>query len=180
MPDLAGRVFAVGPATAAKIGNYGLSVEGVPDRFSAADLARLLSRSGLQGANILIPRGNIARGELARSLRDDGANVDDVVVYNTAGPDPDQVASLGQRLESREFDAVSFASPSAVNNFITVLPAGLLRHLKQCTAIAVIGPMTEKALEAAGLKADIVAAAATARGLVDAIAEYFRTNVGVA
>ncbi len=179
-PDHVRQVFAVGPATAAKVEAFGVQVQGVPDRFSSADLAGLLLTSQQQGLRLLNPRGNIGREEVAERLREGGATVDEVVVYNTAGPDPGQGVPLVQRIEKREFDAVTFASPSAVNNFAALLPEAMLRRLPEYTVVAVIGPTTGNAVEALGLPAPIVGAEATAGSLIDAIADYFKDKTKTA
>lgn len=173
------RMFAVGSVTAERIRARGLSVEAVPDRFSGADLAGLLSRMDLQGRKVLMPRGDIARLEVARTLRENGVSVDDVVVYRTQGPDPEQAHSVARRLQEHEFDVVTFASPSAVDNFAGSLPGGFFRELPRYAAIAVIGPTTRNAVEAQGIKAGIIADQSTAHGLVDAIDKYFRNNIGI-
>jgi uroporphyrinogen-III synthase len=165
--------FAVGEKTLEAIEQFGVRVEGVPERYSASDMADLFSRKDVRGMSTLIPRGNLGREVIAQALREQGAVVDEVVVYRTVGPDPQDVASLPQRVTGCEFDVVTLASPSAARNFATLLPDDVLRDLARHTKIAVIGPTTREAVVALGLPCDIVATQATAQGLVDAIENYF-------
>ena len=164
-------VFAVGPVTAAALSGAGLHCEGLPGRFTAASLAQLLRAHPLAGRRVLLPRSEVGRPGLAASLRDQGALVEDVAVYTTA-PGSDAAALLRDKLT--RLDVITFASGSAVAAFASAAPRGWKRPAG--LLVAVIGPTTATAADAAGLKPDIVAEDHTAAGLAGAIAAYFERS----
>jgi uroporphyrinogen-III synthase len=164
---------AVGKATAAALKGCGLEATVNPGEFTGASLAQALGRP-LSGKRVLIPQGNIARGTLSASLRENGAVVDTVTVYVTSKPEGTMRENFVRRVLSGEFDVVTFASPSAVANFGSLFPAGELSAVADHARIAVIGPTTEEAVRELGLAVDVVARESTACGLVAAIEEFFR------
>ncbi len=173
-PDSLSRLpsAAVGEATAAALRECGLRASVNSGEFTGSSMAQALGRS-LSGKRVLIPQGNIARGTLSRSLRENGAVVDTVTVYVTSKPEEAMRGSFVRRVLSGEFDVVTFASPSAAANFGSLFRAEELAAVPEHARIAVIGPTTADAVRELGLTADIVARESTARGLVAAIEEFF-------
>jgi uroporphyrinogen-III synthase len=165
------RCAAVGPATASAAAAEGFSVNHVAREFVGAALARELA-SSLAGKKILLPRSARARPDLPEALRAAGAEVTDVVAYDTGGVgaiDPEVLRAL------REFqvDVISFFSPSAIENMRCELGDELLARLAERVALAAIGPVTSAALREAGLPVAIQPAQSTAESLAAAIADYF-------
>ena len=164
-------LFAVGEKTRREIERNGLSVDLIPDRFTAEALAARIVSSGIQGKRFLCPRGNLGRDEVVDALREHGAVVDTVTVYTIAGLEESAAAEIAEELESGNIDVVTLFSPSAATQFArTTSPATLARHEVR---IAVIGSTTERAVAELGFPAHIVAATSTAEGLLDAIEKYF-------
>ena len=167
------RAVAVGEATAAALRANGLPVHFVPEEFSGESLAESLGDS-LSGKRVLIPRGNIARETVPDALRRAGALVETVTVYVTSAPEGIDGGSFVRRVLAREFDVVTFASPSAAANFGALFREDELRAAAGSARIAVIGPSTADAVRALGLGVDIIARESTACGLVQSIDEYYR------
>jgi uroporphyrinogen III methyltransferase/synthase len=161
-------IFAVGPGTAAAVGEAGLVCQALANEFTSEGLTRALEAHSMSGRRVLLPRSEIGRETVPAALRRRGAYVDDVAVYLTS-PDPEAPARLAGVLD--RIDVVSFASGSSVAGFGAAVPSGWERP--PGLRIAVIGPATASAARVAGLDPDIVATDQSSEGLADAIAAYF-------
>jgi uroporphyrinogen-III synthase len=163
----------VGPATAARLTARRLPVDLVPASASAADLARALAGAqDLAGARILWPRSDIARPELAATLRASGAVVIDPPAYRTIPMRPRALATFVRELEAGRIDAVAFLSPSSASGLASGLPGGTLDTLRGRTAVASIGPTTSAALVALGASPDVQAQERTSESLAAMIAQH--------
>ena len=82
------RLAVIGPATAAALERVGLRPDIVPDRYTSAALLDALLSGSVRGRRILLPRAAQGSRALSDGLRDGGAEVDDVAVYDvrTAAP----------------------------------------------------------------------------------------------
>ena len=80
------RIYAVGETTSRALAGYGLAVTAVPERFTAADLAKAVSAEDLAGLAFLFPTGNLASPALAESVGRLGASVETLTVYRTSAP----------------------------------------------------------------------------------------------
>jgi len=163
---------AIGQSTARAIEERGIPVRLVPEKYSGASLAEALG-SSLSGKRVLLPRGNRAHDTVPDALRDSGATVVTTVVYATEKPGGLPAESLVRRVLSGEFDVLTFASPSAAEGFRSLFSPQDLSAVPEHAKIAVIGPTTADAVGACGLPVDIIARESTARGLVQAIDDYY-------
>jgi uroporphyrinogen-III synthase len=120
----------------------------------------------LTGKRVVLPRAKIGRPRIAELLREQGAEVDDIALYNTitAVPTPESLADLQQG-----FDVLTFTSPSSVRNFLKIAPDTNFN----CT-IACIGPITRDEAQESGLSVHIMPEQYTIDGMVDAIIDYFK------
>jgi uroporphyrinogen-III synthase len=134
--------------------------------FRAAGLLAAFADVGVRGDRILLPVSSRGRDELAIGLRERGAQVDTVVAYRTVGAEGLREAVNDCLREG--FDLLTFASPSAVEEFVA---AGGER-LRGRRA-AVIGPTTRAAAQAAGLEVVAEAVPPGTEGLVRAILAFF-------
>ncbi len=169
-------VGAVGSATLQVLEAANIQVDFVPTTFTGDALA-----SGLGNINkkrILLPRAKIGRPEIAQRLRDQGALVDDIPLYDTvtAVPTPTEWQNLGAG-----FDAITFTSPSSVRNFLKIIQSKPqifldLGKLKNKT-VACIGPSTKVEAQKFGLPVQIMPEHYTIEGLVEAVKEHFKENV---
>ncbi len=163
------RIAAIGPATADAIRERGAEVELTPPRFVAEALVQALSEhTSLGGKRFLIPRADIARETLPRSLSKAGASVDVVVAYRTVY-DVEEVNKSASLVEQDVLDAVTFTSGSTVRSFYGNIPP----RIHPLVRAASIGPITSHALREYGVEPKIEAEAYTTEGLVEAIAKYF-------
>lgn len=168
------RVAAVGPATAEALAARGVAADAMPEIHSGAAVAGVMG--ALQGARVLLPRGDLARDDTADGLQRAGALVDGVTVYRTLP----SAADAGVLRQLRDgVDAVTFTSPSTVRNFGALL-GDEARRIVRTAVLATIGPTTSAAVRQIGWGEPLEAAIATTEGLVAALAAHFATAVAAA
>ena len=158
------KVAAIGPKTAHSLTVRGVTPDFVPDEYVAE--AILPGLGDLRGRWVLLPRAEIARKALPEAILAAGGVAHEIAVYQTvpAEPDPDGLAALKSGV-----DAVTFTSPSTVENFFELTRrAGLdPLNLPGNPKIACIGPITQKAAEEAGFTDILTAKEYTTEGLVE-------------
>jgi len=165
--DLAGlTTWAVGGQTARAMREVlTLAADHVPAVATAEGLVELAATVGVAGRRFLFPAARGARRVLPDGLRGLGAEVDEVVAYETVA-DPSASARLISALDSG-LTLLTVASPSAVRALGAAMDGvGLERGSLR---LAAIGPTTAQAARAAGFEVPIVPATYTLADLVDAI-----------
>jgi uroporphyrinogen III methyltransferase / synthase len=166
--SLAGaRVAAIGPGTAGALREHGVIADIVPERFVAEGLVEALADVPVSRA--LVARAVDARDVLPDALRERGAEVDVVALYETLAEPFDD----GQRVAVAGADYVTFTSSSTVKFFFQALDGA---ELSERVRLASIGPVTSDALRERGLEPDVEASRHDIDGLVDAlVADAART-----
>jgi uroporphyrinogen-III synthase len=162
-------VASVGPSTSEGIREYlpGARIERMPQSdYRAEGLLAAFSDGEVYGKHFLLPVSDRARDVLADGLAARGGHVDRVVAYRTVAP-PEAGPVLARAL-AEGVDVVTFASPSAVENFAELAPARGVG-----VRAAVIGPVTEARARALGLEVVAVAEPATSEALARALAHVF-------
>jgi uroporphyrinogen-III synthase len=163
----AGRVGVVGAGTQACVEKLGWGVDVVPEDFTAEGLLGALEGFELKGQRVLIPSSDLARDVLPSTLRSRGAVVDVVEAYTNQMPPDGGVRAKQLFAESKPPDWLTFASPSAVDNLVSVVGPEALQRSK----IASIGPVTSAAVRARGLDVAAEPAEHTIAGLAAAIVD---------
>jgi uroporphyrinogen-III synthase len=164
-------VAVVGPATRDRAAQAGFTVAHTAQTHSGVALAEEL-RTQVRGKKVLLPRSDRANPDLPSALAAAGAKVTEVVAYRTlrAGDaDREQLA----RVVRGEVEAILFFSPSAVQSFAEAAGKNQLAALQMRVAIAAIGPVTARALRAAGVEQILVAEEATAEAVIRGLSGYF-------
>jgi uroporphyrinogen III methyltransferase/synthase len=119
----------------------------------------------MDGRRVLIARALDARPVIADALRARGAEVDDVVVYETVAERPsDEV--IAQALEA---DVITFTSSSTVTNTLAVLDDAQRARLATGPRVVSIGPITSATVRDAGLEVAIEAPASDIPALIEAV-----------
>ena len=164
------KIAVIGSETANALSDFGLRADVIPERFVAESLLDALAEHELRDSRILLARAAEARDALPDGLRQRGATVDDVPLYETrrpAQPDPTIIA----RLEAGSVEIATFSASSAVRGCLEILDGRL--ELLQHVFIACIGPVTAQTAIGAGLHVDLVSEVHTIPGLVDALRARF-------
>jgi uroporphyrinogen III methyltransferase / synthase len=156
-------VAAIGPGTARALAERGVLADILPERFVAEALVEALDDTDVKGARVLVARAAEARDVLPEALRERGAEVDVVALYETVREAPDAEA-----IEAAEAaDYVTFTSSSTVTNLIEALGDRFPSNAR----IVSIGPVTSETAQAAGLTVDAEAERHDIDGLVQALLE---------
>jgi uroporphyrinogen III methyltransferase / synthase len=152
-------VAAIGPGTAAALGEHGIEADVVPERFVAEGLIDALAEIPVRRA--LIARAAEARDVLPEALRARGADVDVLALYETVAEPLDE-----RQLEAVErVDYVTFTSSSTVKFFFEAAGS----RLRDGTRLVSIGPVTSAALRERGREPEVEAERHDIEGLVAAL-----------
>jgi uroporphyrinogen-III synthase len=162
------RLACVGPATGARLEALVRAPDLMPAEATGAALAAALAPH-VRGRSVLVPRAAEARPELGEGLVAAGAALTAPIAYRTLPAARGSLAALGALLEQGRVDAVTFASPSAVQG--TVAGLGEAAPRLAGVLLGAIGPTTAEALRAAGFTAGVVPERHTAADLAEAVAE---------
>ncbi len=168
------RIAAIGPATAAALRDHGIEPDAIPSRYMAEGIvACLLSNENghVEGKHFLLPRAAKARDVLPNELRKAGAMVDVIPAYETI-PAKGHKNEVLARLEAGTLSCVTFGSSSTVENFLSVIPAAMLRNHPE-TKLAAIGPVTADTLRRHNLPCDIMPEKYTIPALIEALQTFF-------
>ena len=156
------RIAAIGKRTAERLSESFLSVDIVPDTYTAESLADAMV-SRVDGKRVLVVRAD--RGETAwvERLSAAGATVNALAAYHNVdvAEPPDGIAD---QIVAGEFDWVTATSSASVHNIIRWLGGRTPQ-----SRLAVISPVTAAAAQAAGWQPDAVGQPHTTNGMVQAI-----------
>ncbi|MEZ5317970.1 MAG: uroporphyrinogen-III C-methyltransferase [Vicinamibacterales bacterium] len=169
-------VGAIGPSTADRLFASGIKPDVVvPEHRSDRIGEALVGSRSLEGQRVLIVRPDHLHDLLAQDLAARGAAVTDLVAYRSTPAPPDAPAAqqLYRLLLDGKVDAVTFASPTAVNRFAAIIGEEQAADLLGTTVVATIGPVTAAAARERGITPTIVADPYTTQGLVAGLVEYF-------
>ncbi len=181
------QICAVGGKTAAAINKFGLRVDLVPNEFRAEGLidaftgqqeARGTETSGslissalqLKGIKFLLPRAETARELFPEKVRELGGIIDVPVAYRTIKPEH-HGKRLKRFLQEGRVTVATFTSAATFTNFREMMGEDA-DELLHNVAIAVIGPVTARAVERAGLMVHIMPKEATVEAMVNEIQKW--------
>ncbi|MCU0364306.1 MAG: uroporphyrinogen-III synthase [Ignavibacteriaceae bacterium] len=170
------KVVAVGNKTSSYCHKNSIGVNIVPEKFSAEGVIEALSKYNMKNKVVFIPRSAIGREELPLGLKDLGAIIKSVPVYNVAIPSGDNVKTSLQQLNSSDIDLFIFTSPSTFENFLQI--ANLKNPFQYFSRfdVAAIGPTTKEAIESRKVKVKILPDEFTINGLTKKIVEYYSNH----
>jgi uroporphyrinogen III methyltransferase/synthase len=155
------KLAAIGPGTARALSEHGLEADVVPERFVAEALVEALAGIEVSGRRVLVARAAEARDVLPDALRERGAEVDVVALYETVREQP-----AAEAIEAAQgADYITFTSSSTVRN----LREALGGRFPTGARIVSIGPVTSEAVRDAGLTVDVEAERHDVDGLLDAL-----------
>jgi uroporphyrinogen III methyltransferase/synthase len=152
-------VAAIGPGTAAELRRRGIRADVVPPRSVAESLVEALADVPVEGHRVLVARASEARDLLPDALRERGAQVDVVALYDTVAEPlaPEQLRA------AEAADYVTFTSSSTVRFYTQA--GGRVNGAR----VVSIGPVTSRTARELGLPVDVEAERHDIDGLVEAL-----------
>ncbi|MGC8594139.1 MAG: uroporphyrinogen-III synthase [Candidatus Kryptoniota bacterium] len=157
-------VISIGSRTAASLNESGFVVDFIPDKYDSDSLIKSMEKFDWKGKRVLIPEGSMSRHDLAFALRSFGAEVDEVIVYQTVPNDMIE-EDIKEKVFRGEFDAAIFFSPSQASNFVQLFGKEVLKG----KSVAVIGETTAKAAKEIGLSVSIQPRNSTIDDLIESL-----------
>ena len=178
-PPAGVRIAAVGQATAQVLRQRGWSVDLLPSESNAAALVdAFASECGLGTATrtrILYPASSRALPTIASGLKQLGAEVIQVEAYRTDTSNALNIEDCRSWIARGSIGAVTFASPSAVDELEHALGKEDFDRLLSVAAAVAIGPTTARALTERG-HTPALAESATLHGLAQTTHRLLQTR----
>lgn len=172
-------VIAVGPKTAEAMKAYNVRVDMVPQKYSSEGLLEALQGKDIKGKRIRIPRTSNAAPTLTNQLRDMGADVEEIYVYESGLPvDEALKEKFYADLIGGHINAILFGSGLSAKNIFKMLtekaPIEQLRKIlaEKVTTVA-IGPTTAQALQELNIKVNVTPNDYLFDSALDALANYW-------
>ncbi|MGE6629057.1 uroporphyrinogen-III synthase [Bacillus sp. NPDC077027] len=147
------RVAAVGEKTSAYLNQHGLTVDVMPERFIAEELADALVKKVASGEKVIVAKGNLSRAVVKKTLLPLGIDVTEWILYYTV-KDEEGIAVLKAAMTNHTFDFITFTSSSTVHSFMHVMESESKELQKKGTCFVTIGPLTKEALLQYGFQSE--------------------------
>ncbi|MCP5039943.1 MAG: uroporphyrinogen-III C-methyltransferase [bacterium] len=169
---LRARVLCVGPQSARAALEAGLPVHltGSGRGDSESFLRELVEILPPAGRHFLLPRSDIGRDVVPDGLRAAGAEVDVAEAYRNIPAQVDR-EMLRSMICDGGLDVLTFASPSAAENFYALLDDETRRAADKLI-VAAVGRTTSRALERLGVTASVVPERPGGTELIAALADH--------
>lgn len=174
-----GAIAAIGPATAAAIEAAARIVDIRPaGGYSSEDLLDEAAMKNVRGKTVRIVRGDGGRELLAKTLRERGARVEYLSVYERRVPDcsAHEVEALEASWKRGEIDAVVVMSVQSLVNLIAMLPDSCRQLLVGTPLVTPAARVLKEALGRLPGASAALASGPGARELVDAVADVVRPS----
>jgi uroporphyrinogen III methyltransferase/synthase len=156
-------VAAIGPGTVDELARHGVRADVVPSRSIAEALVAALEHVDVAGRRVLVARPGQARDVIPSELRERGAQVDVLALYDTVAEELD-AATLNAVADA---DYVTFTSSSTVRFFLGAIGAAG-RHPDRARIVS-IGPITSAACRDQSLEVHVEASQHDLDGLIEAL-----------
>lgn len=133
------RIAAVGPATRDAIERHGVAVDIFPEGgFDSEHLLKHPEFAAAGGKQVLIVRGQSGRELLAETLRERGAKVDYLCVYERRPhvPTPAELDRLESALDAKNIRFLIVMSVDSLECLLAIMPAEALDSLRKVTLVA--------------------------------------------
>ncbi|HNP65898.1 MAG TPA: uroporphyrinogen-III synthase [Woeseiaceae bacterium] len=177
------QLGAIGPSTAEALRALGLDVAIEPSQ--GYDSEHLLQHPALQdveGKHIRIVRGGDGRKLLANTLRDRGAHVTYLGVYERVLPSPtvDELAAIESAWRSGMIGAITVMSVETLDNLAALLPAWCRSRLDSIPLVTPARRVLKAALDRYPASKLVLAKGPQAADMLDAITSIHKTGSGPA
>lgn len=162
------RVVAIGPATGQALRERGINPDLIPDEYRAEAVAEAMQPLLQANDRVLLARARNARPILPVMLRDFGAQVEEISIYEAAAA-PGVSDDIWNEITNGRFDAITFTSSSTVTNFVKMVGKDNIAAIQKQCQVACIGPITADTAIKEGLTPAVVADEYTIDGLITSL-----------
>lgn len=163
------KVAAIGPATAARIEEFHISPDLVPEKFQAENLADELSEQ-VSGKNVLLIRASRGREILFDQLSKVASNVEQLVCYQSRDVTTAS-QQITERMQAGEIGLTTVTSSAIATSLVNLFGESLRQ-----TRLISISPITSDTLRSLGFEPAAEADPYTMPGILGAIAELAKEN----
>ncbi|HEY3065381.1 MAG TPA: uroporphyrinogen-III synthase [Methylomirabilota bacterium] len=171
-------VVARGPKPVRVLREHGLRIDVVPAAPTSAGLVEALGAHDLRGRVVAVQLAGEEPRTLLEALRDAGATVLPIALYEWAMPEDDgDMHGLVEDLIAGKIDVIAFTSSPQIAHLAAVAErhgrgAALTAALASRTIVAVVGPVCAATARAHGVTPRIEAPVGTMGALIHGIAAY--------
>ncbi|WDI42760.1 uroporphyrinogen-III C-methyltransferase [Bremerella sp. P1] len=163
------KIGAIGPGTAEQLASYGFQADIIPDEYRAESLVEAMAEQ-VNGKRVLLPRASRGRDVLPVGLAQHGADVTEVITYESS--DVTEVSpEVKRQMESSGFDWVIITSSAIARATAQLVPEAM-----SSSNIVSISPITSDTIRELGYEVTVEAKVYTMDGIVQAILEYEDQN----
>ncbi len=150
------HIISIGKKTSDLCKQNNMQINFQPNRFSWNYLVEELQNTDLSDKNIFVPCSNLADKKKYKQLEKFGAKITAVSIYKNEINDAEYLSDKIALLNKTNIDIYIFSSPSTFNGFVKILNIKNAVEYFSNKNIAVIGPVTEKALNKVGVYPNII------------------------
>jgi uroporphyrinogen III methyltransferase/synthase len=143
------KIACVGQSTASTLAEKGIFPELVPEHYQSEGLLSAFKQYDLKHKKCWLIQAESPREILANALEKQEAQIVSTPVYRNV-PAQSDTTLLQKELEQNQLDWILFASPSAVQNFQRIIPAGFWLSLTIAPKIACLGEITAATVQTYG------------------------------
>jgi uroporphyrinogen-III synthase len=171
-------VVARGPKPVRVLREHGIRIDVVPAAPTSAGLVEALGARDVRGRVVAVQLAGEEPRALLDGLRDAGATVLPIALYEWAMPEDDRdMRALVEELIAGKIDVIAFTSSPQITHLIAVaerhgLAAALGAALRSRTIVAVVGPVCATTARAHGMAPRIEAPVGTMGALIHGIGAY--------
>ena len=166
-------IISIGDRTTQVCKEYGFRIDFQSNVSTSGSLIKELDYIDLIGRKILIPSSSLSNPRQFDSLEDHGASVTLVPIYTNNVNDKNNLKNELEELKRTDVDIFIFTSPSTFRGFLKILEIENAKDYFQNKNIAVIGPVTEKALISYGIQPNIIPSKFSMNYLIEEIKNFY-------
>jgi len=159
------KLGAIGPGTAEALTEYRLTADVIPTEYRAESMVEAL-QAAAPGKRFLLPRASRGRDVLPEGLKTAGAEVEEIVVYQS-----DDTAELSAEAQ-RQLDAGPIDWVMITSSAIARSSERLLGETLRSAKVVSISPITSQTLRELGIEPAAEATEYTMDGMVEAMLKH--------
>jgi uroporphyrinogen-III synthase len=149
-------VISIGEKTSTICELNNIKINFQPKKFISEELLLDLSNFDFLGKKIIVPCSSLSDLDQFKILEKFGAQITSIPIYENSTNDESSLLEEIEIINKCTIDLFIFTSPSTFNGFVQIMKIENPKNYFTGKTIAVIGPVTEKALSNFGIKPDII------------------------